>query len=210
MHVSPIRPVQRCLEQAPCDTGYLIGTAQVTGLLDLSPSSVPSCDVHERSTAGTSQVRKRSAETGAATANREPVHPWPVAFCRPSGPRWRGLLSWRGRPHEAPRRQPARFRPRPRRCPVPAGFSRRRRSRGPCGPDRRPASDLLELAGTAGDRDAGASGSVNRTFRLLARAIRPPEPAHDRGRCPLYVRILMEAVDGTPSAVCFARSSGPR
>jgi len=64
------RPVQRRLEQAPCDTGYAIRTAQVTGLFDLSPSSVPSREVRERSTAGTSQVSKRPAETGAATANR--------------------------------------------------------------------------------------------------------------------------------------------
>jgi hypothetical protein len=149
----------------PLDTGYVIRTAQVTGLFDLSPlSSVPSREVHERSTAGTSQVSKRSAETGAATANREPVHPWPVvAFFRPSWPRWRGLLSWRGSPLK--RRGVSRhgFRPRPWRYP---GISRvlatARGSRGPCGPDRRPASDLLGLAGTVGHRDPGASGSVNR------------------------------------------------
>jgi len=123
-----------CLEKAPCDTGYAIRTAQVTGLFDLSPSSVPSREVHERSTAGTSQVSKRPAETGAA-------------FCRPSGPRWRGLLCWRGSPHEVPRRQPARFPPPsmaiPRYQQVLATARVSRGSRGPCGPDRRPASDLL-------------------------------------------------------------------
>jgi hypothetical protein len=170
--------------QAPCDTGYVIRTAQVTGLFDLSPSSVPSREVHERSTAGTSPVSKRSAETGAATANWEPVHPWPVvAFCRPSGP------------HEAPRRRPTRFRPRPRRYP---GTSRvlatARGPCGPCGPDRRPISDLLGLAGTVGHRDPGTSGSVNRCLRFLARAIRPRDRAHDRGRCPLYVRAQLDTV----------------
>ena len=53
----------------PCDTGYVIRTAQITGLFDLWPLlAVPSREVHERSTAGTSQVSKRSAKTGAATA----------------------------------------------------------------------------------------------------------------------------------------------
>ena len=66
------------------------------GSFDRSPLSVPSREVHERSTAGTSQVSKRSAETGAAPASRKQVYSWPVvAFCshpqtrqaRPAGPR---------------------------------------------------------------------------------------------------------------------------
>jgi hypothetical protein len=39
-----------------------------------------------------------------------------------------------------------------------------------------------------------ASGSVNRWLRFLARAIRPHDRAHDRGRCPLYVRAQLDTV----------------
>jgi hypothetical protein len=56
-----------------CDTGGVVRTVQVTGLFDLSPSSVPSREVHEKSTAGTSQVSKGPAGTGAAPASWEPV-----------------------------------------------------------------------------------------------------------------------------------------
>ena len=68
--------------------------------------------------------------------------------------------------------------------PAPAGF---------CDGPRIPghASDLLGLAGTVGHWDPGASGSVN---RFLARAIRPRDRAHDRGRCPLYVRAQLDTV----------------
>jgi hypothetical protein len=52
------------------DTGCVIRTAQVTGPFDRSPLSVPSREVHERSTVGTSQVSRRSAETDAAPDNR--------------------------------------------------------------------------------------------------------------------------------------------
>jgi hypothetical protein len=38
------------------------------------------------------------------------------------------------------------------------------------------------------------SGSVNRCLRFLARAIRPRDRAHDRGRCPLYVRAQLDTV----------------
>ncbi len=117
---APARPSAAQLIPAPS-----FGTAQVTGLL------TSRCPRHRpaRCRKGPPQVHRKSVrgqrKTGAATANREPVHPWPaVAFCRPSGPRWRGLLCWRGSPHEAPRRQPARFRSRGD-TPVPAGFSRR-------------------------------------------------------------------------------------
>ena len=72
--------------RSPAGTGLTLAQlsgAQVTGLFDLSPSSVPSREVHDRSTAGTWQVSQRSAETGAAPT-WEPVHPWPAAaFCRP-------------------------------------------------------------------------------------------------------------------------------
>ena len=48
------------------DTGCVIRTEQVTVPFDRSPLSVPSREVCERSTAGTSQVSGRSAEAGAA------------------------------------------------------------------------------------------------------------------------------------------------
>jgi len=126
----------------PCDTGYVIRTAQITGLFDLSPLlAVPSREVHERSTAGTSQVSKRSAETGAATAK-------PRAGSTMAG---RCLLHGSAPSTAIPRyQQGSRDGPRTMR-----------------GPDRRPASDLL---GLAGHRDPAASGSVNRTFRLLVQS----------------------------------------
>ena len=98
--------------------------------------------------------------------------------------------------HEAPRRQPARFRPRPRRYP---GTSRvlatARGSRGPSGPDRRPASDLLGLAGTVGHR----APRSQRFGEPLTAASSPersdhPDRVHDRGRCPLYVRAQLDTV----------------
>ena len=77
------RPVQRGMELV-FDTGCAIRTAQVTRPFDRSPLSVPSREVYERSTAGTSQVSRRSAETGAAPASWKLVYPWPVvAFCSP-------------------------------------------------------------------------------------------------------------------------------
>ena len=39
-----------------------------------------------------------------------------------------------------------------------------------------------------------ASGSVNRCLRFLARAIRPHDRVHDRGRCPLCVRAQLDTV----------------
>jgi hypothetical protein len=137
-----------------------------SGSFDPSPSSVPSREVRERSTAGEQKV----SGIGAATANREPVRPWPVvAFCRPSGPRWRGL--------------PSTAKPATSKVPVTA--------RGLCGPGRRSAGDLLGLAGTAGRLDPGGDGSLN---RFPARAIRPRDRVHDRGRCPLYVRAQLDTV----------------
>ena len=62
------RPVQRGLELA-FDTGCFIRTAQVTGPFDRSPLLAPSREVYERSTAGTFQVSRRSAETDAAPAS---------------------------------------------------------------------------------------------------------------------------------------------
>lgn len=135
---------------------------------------VSSREVHERSTAGTPQVSKRPAETGAATANREPVHPWPaVAFCRPSVPRWRGLLPWSGSPHEAPRRQPARFRPRPRRYP---GTSRvLAPAADPAGHAGQTASPPVSFWGW---RDSGPSRSRSqRSGEPLAPLPRQSDPA---------------------------------
>ena len=63
------RPVQRCVEFGPCDTGGVIGTAQVTGLLDLSPSSLPCRQVHE----GPPQVHRRSARGQRILAQRRPA-----------------------------------------------------------------------------------------------------------------------------------------
>jgi len=77
------RPVQRGL-QLGFDTGCVIRTEQMTDPFDRSLLSVPSRAVCERSTAGTSQVSRRSAETGAAPASWKLVYPWPVvAFCSP-------------------------------------------------------------------------------------------------------------------------------
>src|SRR6266516_590304 len=52
-----------------CDTGGGIRTVQVTGLFDLSPSLVPSREVHEEPAAGTSPVSKGPTGTGAAPAS---------------------------------------------------------------------------------------------------------------------------------------------
>ena len=53
-------------------------------LFDRSPTSGPSREVHERSTAGTSQVSKKPTGTGAAPASWKQAYPWPVvAFCSP-------------------------------------------------------------------------------------------------------------------------------
>ena len=59
------RPVRAVPWSTPLHTDYATRTAQVMGLFDLSPSSAPSREVHERSTAGTSRVNERSADTGA-------------------------------------------------------------------------------------------------------------------------------------------------
>jgi len=102
----------------PCDTSGVIRTMQVTGLLTSRPS-VPSCEVHdrevhERSTAGTSQVSKRSAETGQLGAGSSVAGRCILQAMR--GPGRRGLQPRRGSAHEAPRRQAAQF-PSPRRYP---------------------------------------------------------------------------------------------
>ena len=60
-----IRPVRAAPWSTPLHTDYVTRAAQVMGLFDLSSSSAPSREAHERSTTGTSRVNERSAETGA-------------------------------------------------------------------------------------------------------------------------------------------------
>jgi hypothetical protein len=61
----------------------------------------------------------------------------------------------------------------------------RRRLRG-----RRLGADVIATISA----DQKSDGSVNRCLRFLARAIRPHDRAHDRGRCPLYVRAQLDTV----------------
>src|SRR6202158_5691794 len=78
-------PVQQDVKLALAAPAVSSGLRRSRVLFDLSPSSVPSREVPERSTAGPCQVSKRSVETRAAPASRKQVYPWPVvAFCSPS------------------------------------------------------------------------------------------------------------------------------
>ena len=182
------RPVQRGLELA-FDAGRAIRAAQVTGPFDRSPLSVPSREVYERSTAGTSQVSRRSAETGAAPAS------WKLVLSVAGGcilqpmfrPGRRGLLPG----VVSPKRYPD----------ISRVLVSARGSRGPCvGQTLDPAVIFREpdglFTGDGGHRNPGASGPVNRPLPLHRpeqfRPNAPPGRAHDRGRCPLYVRAQLE------------------
>jgi hypothetical protein len=80
------------------DTGCAITAVQVTGPFDRSPLSVPSREVNERSTAGTSQVSRRSASWKL-------VYPRPVvAFCSPCADQARAAAR-RGQTNAIPRCQ---------------------------------------------------------------------------------------------------------
>ena len=182
----PARPAGR--ETGLCGTGCAIRAVQVTDPFDRSPLSVPSREVHERSTAGTSQVSKRSAETGVAPASRKQVYSWPVvAFCthpqtsqaRPAGPR--------GQSKAVPN--------------INSVLTTAADPNGPCLgqtldlPVIFPEPDGL-LTEDGGHRNRGASGSVKRPLPLLRpeRSAQNASPSrvHDRGRCPLYVRAQLE------------------
>jgi hypothetical protein len=106
------RPVQRCVEFGPGDTGSVIRTAQVTGLFDLSPSSLPCRQVHE----GPQQVHRRSVRGQRILAQRRParsrfirgqsLHSAGHAQARRARPAAR-----RGSANDAPRRHATKFRP---------------------------------------------------------------------------------------------------
>jgi hypothetical protein len=136
--------------------------------------------------AGTSQVSKGPAETGAAPANWKQVYPWPVvAFCSPSSDQAARPAARRGQSKAIPRYQqhsrPLPVDPmghawaRPSTHQWSAGFitedggpskSRRKRFGEP------PASKALWRARTRADHLAWAS-------ILGGRAYSPPLPAHD-------------------------------
>ena len=65
---------------------------------------------------------------------------------------------------------------------------------GPCAGQTADPPVISRWWRARGHRDRRASGSVNRCLRILARAIRPHDRAHDRGRCPLYVRAQLDTV----------------
>jgi hypothetical protein len=133
---------------------------------DRSPSSVPSREVHERSTAGTSQVSKRSAETGAH---------------RPAGSRLIRGRSLHSAAHPqtrqarpAARRGQSKAIPRYQRIPMGHGWVRlsihQLSSRSLTGSSPR----------TASYRNQGASDSVNRPLPL-PRPERSPQMRHRAG-----------------------------
>jgi hypothetical protein len=181
------RPVQRWAELA-FDTGCVIRTAQVTGPFDPSPLSVPSREVYERSTAGTSQVSGRSAKV----APHRPDGSW---FIRGRSLRSAAHVQAR-RARAAARRGQSKAIPDisrgSRECPWIPWATR--------GPDPRSASIFWEPDGLftedGGHRNPGASGSVNRPLPLprpeRSAQNAPPGRVHDRGRCPLYVRAQLE------------------
>ena len=115
----PNRPAPRRVKADPCAARRQ--NCPANRHFDLSPSSVPSRKVPERSSAGTSQVSKRCVEASAAPGGWEPVHPQPVvAFCRlmrrPGGG---GPAARCGSASEAPQRQkPHNSGPGPRRYPA--------------------------------------------------------------------------------------------
>ena len=132
--------------------------------------------VHRRYTAGQSEVREgRVAPAGVA---RRPKPDDVIIHRAPAGTAPAGVHA------DAPPQDGA----------APAGIPEATRTQscpaitgdlpGP-GPPLR--SRITAAAGKA-------SGPVNRRLRFLARAIRPHDRAHDRGRCPLYVRAQLDTV----------------
>jgi hypothetical protein len=171
------RPVQRCVESGPGDTGGVIRTAQVTGLFDLWPSSPPCRQVHE----GPPQVHRRSARGQRILARRRP------ARSRFTRGQW---------PHSAGHAQASRARPAARRGSAMKRHGAMRHSSAPskalppvsAGFSRLPA-DSLSHAGAVNvgppvifrapgglvtedgrPSNPGARGSVNRTFGLLVQS----------------------------------------
>jgi hypothetical protein len=187
-------PTQRRIEPVR-HPGSEAGTAQVTPIFDLSPSPAPAGEVHARSVAGTRQVHHRSPGTGQAgsgsvTGHREPRHPDPV---RPAA---LDEAARRTNPVSAARYQ-RKFRPGTRRSGLSARAFRRILPLSAGRAQELPVTSRAP-AGRSPGRTAApakeASGSVNRWLRFLARAIRPRDRAHDRGRCPLYVRAQLDTV----------------
>ena len=132
---------------------------------------VPSREIHERSTAGTSQVSKRSADRKLALHRQLGAGSSVAGRCILQimrGPGRRGLLP--GVLAQIKRRTARRHSSAPAQgnTPISAGFSRLPADRGPCvGQTGRPPGIAGGLAGssprTLGHRHPGASGSVNRS-----------------------------------------------
>jgi hypothetical protein len=163
-------------------------------LFDRSPSSVPSCELHERSTAGTSQVSKGSAETGAH---------WPA------GSRFTRGRSLHSAAHPQTRQaRPAarrghskaipRYQQRSRDCPwIPWAMRWVRPSTHQCSSRSLTGSSPR----TAGHRNQEASSSVNRPLPLP----RPDRPAQERHRAG---PMIADAVLWVPKT-CATRADAP-
>src|SRR6266704_2097214 len=180
-----------------CDTGGGIRTVQVTGLFDLSPSLVPSREVHEEPAAGTSPVSKGPTGTGAAPASwgRSSVSGRCIlqAVHRPGS---RGTLP-RVVAQMKATAPGGTVRRRPSDAPMSAGFS----PHIPWamrGPDRRTTVILRRPSRLfAKDGQPSKSRSKQSGEPLLLPPRRPPSRVHDRGCCPLYVRAQLETA-GSP------------
>jgi hypothetical protein len=183
-------PVQQDVKLALAAPAVSSGLRRSRVLFDLSPSSVPSREGHERSTAGPCQVSKRSAETRAhRPAGSRFIRGRFVAFCSPSADQ-AGAACCPGAVS-------------PKRCPdISSVLTTARGSQWAMRrPDPRPASDLPGALTGSSPRTGGPSKSRSKRFgeppasASPPPAIRPNAPpgrAHDRGRCPLYVRAQPE------------------
>jgi hypothetical protein len=184
--------------------------AQVTGPFDRSPLSVSSREVYERSTAGTSQVSGRSAETDAAPASwKLVIRGRSLRSAAHVQTRQARAAARRGQSKAIPRYQQG-----SRDCPwIP--WTMRGQTPDPPVIFREPDGLFTE---DGGHRDPGASGSVNRPLPLPRpeqfRPNAPPGRVHDRGRCPLYVRAQLETAGlpwtqrDTTSPKATAREAG--
>jgi hypothetical protein len=159
-----------------------------------APGPRPADQVHARYTPGPSQVYGRSVRGQRGPPRPGPIgHSWRVA---PAG------VARRPKPDDVIiHRAPAGMAPAgvhadapPQDGAAPAGIPEATRTQscpaitGDLPGSGQPSRSRITVA--AGE----ASGSVNRCLRFLARAIRPHDRAHDRGRCPLYVRAQLDTV----------------
>jgi hypothetical protein len=181
------------VEFGPGDTGGVIRTAQVTGLFDLWPSSLPCRQVQE----GPPQAHRRSVRGQRILAQHRParsrfirgrsLHSAGHAQARKARPAAR-----RGSANEAPRRHATQLRPVQGATPISAGFSRlpaaslRHAGAHNVGPPvifRAPGGLFTEDGRPS---KSGASGSVNRLlgpdsvrYMSVTTAMQGPTAAHD-------------------------------